>query len=121
NHRVAIDPTSEALRGGRRELGSGMAPPLGEVAPREEPDRAQQRDRDRAAVMEHRILAKTIDPDRKPVRGAFHRDEIVQACLGRRWLDPPAPDLETVGPLEERDGGAGLAGWRTRGGIEWRR
>ena len=67
--------------------------------------------------MEHRILAKTIDPDRKPAGSAFHRDEIVQACLGRGWLDPPAPNLETVRPLEEREGGAGLVCQRTGAGL----
>src|SRR5207253_409194 len=92
--RVAVGATPDALRRRRRELGPGVAVALGKVASREEAHGAQQRDRDRAAIVKDRILAQTVDPDGQSLGRALHRHEVVHACLRGWWFDPSAANLK---------------------------
>src|SRR5882762_4857261 len=105
---VAVGAAADALRRGRRELGPGVSPALGKVTTREEPDGAEQRDRDRAAIVQDGVLAQAVDSDRESLGRALHRDEVVDARLRCRWLDPPLAYLEAVRPLEQRERSAAL-------------
>ena len=114
HNRIAVGALADALSRGGRELGPGVPSALGKVTPREEPDGAQQGDRDRAAIVQDRILAKAVDSDRESLGRALHRDEVVQARLRCRWLDPPLAHLETVRALEQRERRTALMRERAR-------
>ena len=97
-----------------------MAVALGKVASREEAHGAQQRDRDRAAIVKDRILAQTVDPDGQSLGRALHRHEVVHACLRGWWFDPSAANLKAVGALEHRERGAALVCKRAGAGLAQR-
>ena len=85
-----------------------MPPALWQVSPRQKADCAQQRDRDRAAVVQDGVLPQAVHSDRQSLGRAHHPDEVVQAGLRRGWLYPPGTEAETIRPLEEREGRAAL-------------
>src|SRR5207245_11812213 len=104
---VAVRSLALALRARGRERGARMDGSLRQIAARQEADRAQQRDRDRPAIVEHGVLAQAVDADREPSRRAADRDEVMQARVVRRGLDPAAPERRAVRALDQRERGAG--------------
>ena len=95
-----------------------MPVPLGQVASREESDRAKQRDRDRGAVVEHRVFAQPVDANGEAARRAGDRDHVVEAGVGGRGLDPLATYRKPVLTLEDREGRAGDVSERACAGLE---
>src|SRR5207237_8710174 len=107
-----------ALRGRRPQLGTVMAMPDGTVASREKSGRATERDRDRGAVVEHRVFAQPVDANGEAARRAGDRDHVVEAGVGGRGLDPLATYLKPVLTLEDREGRAGDVSERACAGLE---
>ena len=104
HHAVAVGALADALRRRRLQLGAGMPTPLGQVASREESDRAKQRDRDRGAVVERRVFAQPVDANGEAARRAGDRNHVVEAGVGGRGLDPLATYRKPVLTLEDREG-----------------
>ena len=94
-----------------------MTATLGQVIAREEADRPKERDRDGLPIVEHGVFAQAVHTDRETARGTADGDQIVEAGVARRRLDPAAPKGEPIRPLEEREGRAREVAERAHPGL----
>jgi len=54
--------------------------------------------------VEYGVFAQAVHTDRETARGTAHGDQIVEAGVARRGLDPAAPKGEPIRSLKKREG-----------------